>query len=314
MGLLLKLFYERTDPEGSKRAEFRTRRSLRSKTAPVPLSVVEQRWTSSSTLNAHIPRFYTPPEQRRTPPPPYTIVDPQDRLPRHPQPGSICTSPPQGSHTSNVPRDDDPRRIHPSGVPMRLSSASPLVALTLRNSHAYANIRRHQSTPALRSAAPYAARYTGPQITTPTQDVPVPDSARAEVSRLHRRSTLPPRPSPSLCRHQDRIRLRQSTTALHHPHQQPYQIPHRYSNLIPISRLRTPFDHEIVTLRWQQRHEAERYERRLERIRLQQAQEVRLSMPLQDVDEVQRWVSHIGYDCKYCRRKREGVKVVKRWL
>jgi hypothetical protein len=301
MGLFLKLFYKRSEPEGSRRAEFRTRRSLRSKTAPVLPSRVERRWTSSPTLNAHIPPSYTPPEQRRTPPPPYAIVDPQDRLPRHPQPGSICTSAPQRSHTSNVLRDDDPRRIHPNGVPMRLSSASPLAALTPGNSHAYTNIRRHQSSSALRSAAPQTARYTGPYITTPTQDVPVPDSTRAEASHLPRRTTLPPRPSSPLCRHQDPIRPRQSTTALHHHNQQSYQILLRYNYPTPIPRPRTPFDHEII-------------ERRLKELQNQQALRARRSVPLQKISEVQEWKAHGGHSCKYCRRKREGVKIVKRWF
>jgi hypothetical protein len=300
MGLLLKLFYKRSDPEGSQRAEITTRRSLRPP-APVPQSLVERHWTPNSTLNVHIP------------PPPYVIVEPQDRLPRHPQPGSICTSPSQRLHTSDGgQRDCDPRGVHTISLPMRRSSASPLVAQTQRDAHADANIRRHQSTSALRPAA----RQTVHNSITQTQSIGAPllifhapHPAQVNANRLHHQPPLPLHPPSPLCRHLDTIPPRQSTTALKRLYQPPYQTPPHYND--------QAFPARPGTLRWQRPHEAEGYERRLETGLDQRVLRERRSMPLPEIpeiDETQRWEAHIRRDCKYCRRRREGVGSVKRWL
>jgi hypothetical protein len=300
MGLLLKLFYKRSDPEGSRRADLTARRRLRG-IAPVPQSLVERRWTSSNpTLNVHIP------------PPSYVIVEPQDRLPQHPQPGSICTNPPQRPHINNGgPRGHDPRGIHPSSLPRR-SSATPLVAQAHRDAHADDNIRRHQSTSALRPAA----RQTVHNSNTQTQSIGAPllifhspNPSQVNTNRLHHRLKFPLRLPPPLCRHLDPIRPRQFTTALTRPYQPPSQTPPHYRD--------QTFPPRPVTLRWQRRHEAEWYERRLETRLDQPVLPERRSMPLSEIPEIsetQRWEAHIRRDCKYCRKRRDGVGSVKRWL
>jgi hypothetical protein len=293
MGLLLKLCYKRSDPEGSRRAEITTRRSLR-RPAPGPQSLVERHWTPNSTLNVYMPPPFTPPEQRRAPPPSYVIVEPQDRLPRHPEPGSICKNSSRRPHMSNGgPRDHDPRGVHPSSLSMRCSSASPLVAQAQQDAHADANIRRHQSTSVLHPAARRTA----------------PDPAQVNANRLHRLPPHPLHPPPPLCRHLDTIRHRQSTTAQNRPYQPPYQTPPRYND--------QAFPARPGTLRWQRPHEAEGYERRLKTGLDQRVLREPWSMPLPEIQEIserQRWEAHIRRDCKYCRKRREGVGSVKRWL
>jgi hypothetical protein len=187
MGLRRKLFYRSFDPGSPRRSQHKSRHSGRLATVPVPPPTpVGQRWSSHYTLNAPLPRSSVPPAQRRSPPPPYTVIATEDRLPRHPQPASIYTNPPIRSHGSNqIARDVDQSRI-PTSLPPRRSSASSMVTRVPCDTHAAATIRRHQSSSALNNATTHTAQQTGPNFIASASVIKVRRTSQLDALRLGR--------------------------------------------------------------------------------------------------------------------------------
>jgi hypothetical protein len=186
MGIRRKLLHKPRDPEDSQHI---FRRSGRSATASVPIpspALVEQRWSSNPTLNARIPRSSTTPVQHRTPPPPYAVIDAGDRLPRHPQPASICSNPPSQLDRSNHRAHDAELSRVPASFPLRRSSASPIASQATRDAHVDATLRRHQSTGALNNAAPHTARRTGPSFIASASAIIVCRTSQLDALRLGR--------------------------------------------------------------------------------------------------------------------------------
>ena len=190
MGLRRKLFYKSVEPEGHQRSWHALRRNGRSVIVPVPPPApVGQRRSTTSTLNARIPRFTTTSVQRRMSPPPYTVIDAGDRLPRHPQPGSICTNPPSRPQRSNhIAYSAKPSRV-PTGIPLKRSSASLVATQAPRDAHENATLRQYQSTNALPNTTRPTARHTSPSFVASTHGITVRRVSQLDAIRLGRRSS-----------------------------------------------------------------------------------------------------------------------------
>lgn len=155
MGFHLKLHHSKAK-DGRKQTPSRTSTLLATTitntlpTAPIALATPIRRSATARLPSSPSPRPLT---EARTPPPRYAILNPDDRLPRHPQ-----------------PRNGDLAR-----QPTRRSSANPLPASSQPEAHGEApSLRRYQSTTALRPAPPppYQSHHPGTQRLVPASQQP----------------------------------------------------------------------------------------------------------------------------------------------
>ena len=167
MGFHLKLHHSKAK-DRRKQTPSRTSTPLATTTTniptptPIALTTPIRRSATARLPNSPSPRPLTEP---CTPPPRYAILNPDDRLPQHPQ----------------------PRNGLPTRQPIRRSSANPLPASSQREAHREPPpLRRYQSTTALRPAPPppYQSHHPSTQRLAPTSRDP-----QMEPYEMRRRGT-----------------------------------------------------------------------------------------------------------------------------